>query len=240
MLTNTNSKSVEASNALYSLMSQDYDMISERRHFYLEAVNRLVVKHAPLSVKNFLDIGAGNGNRTKAIQFEIGAERVEMVEPSVGMYSHQHLSQEFHCFHGVLDDYNPGRRYDLVTVLWNVLGHIIEREKRLKFLKRIHALLSDTGICVLDVNNRHNWRHYGLWNIAFNALKSVYKANPGLFELPYGHETFPVYIHSKSEMRSLFRSARMTVLKTYHVDYASGELKRFSGEGQLVFVLRRM
>ena len=51
--------------------------------------------------------------------------------------------------------------FDVITCLWNVLGHVREFENRVRAMRAMKKLLSPEGRCFIDVNHRYNARAYG-------------------------------------------------------------------------------
>lgn len=63
-------------------------------------------------------------------------------------------------------------QFDLVTCLWNVLGHVHGAAQRCRALANLAWLLAPDGLLILDVNNRWNVRSYGwraIRNIVYGA-----------------------------------------------------------------------
>ena len=62
--------------------------------------------------------------------------------------------------------FESAERFDVITCLWNVLGHVPTAEKRLHALSAIASLLTPNGRFFLDVNHRYNARSYGVFPTA--------------------------------------------------------------------------
>jgi SAM-dependent methyltransferase len=135
-------------------------------------------------------------------------------------------------------------RFDVITCLWNVLGHIAA-ENRERTLRAVAHLLSPDGKFFLDINHRYNLRAYGIlptcgrwvrdrlfpiesngdvranWNVGESSISTC------------GH----VFTH-----REIVRLAGATGLeleKRIVINYENGKIHRFGSQGNLLYVLRR-
>ena len=60
--------------------------------------------------------------------------------------------------------------FDVVTCLWNVLGHILPSAARAEMLRQFARLVSAEGKIFIDLNHRYNARHYGAMATAARCL----------------------------------------------------------------------
>ncbi len=135
--------------------------------------------------------------------------------------------------------------FDIITCLWNVLGHIFPSVRRIEVLRQCARVLSPRGKLFVDVNHRYNARHYGALPTAVRFLHDrvfwsetngdvVVAWNIGGTRCrTWGH----VFTHG--ELRSLCLSAGLNIEKRFVVDYNTGEQRRRSLEGHLLYVLSR-
>src|SRR5207248_928096 len=123
--------------AAYDSLAAHYAGISRRRAPYLERVEREVIWRIPARSRSILDIGAGDGTRALRIAAGAGIRRIVLLEPSTEMCSIANSQLESGgCAHLTepievwpvraesLTSDSVGERFDVITCLWNVLGHI--------------------------------------------------------------------------------------------------------------------
>lgn len=229
-----------SSNTYYKLIAPKYRAFSDERSDYLEAINNLVCSHAPKETKRYLDAGAGDGKRALLISSRINAAETSLLDSCADM-----LPSIEDCPPGVaalcmpISDINEDGQYDLITCLWNVIGHIPTRKERVDALIAMRRALSPRGRLMIDVNNRHNYE-YGISNVIKNFLIGLFKpSRRGRFDLQNGASTHSVHISSHREMLQLIRESNMHIEARYTVSYRSGDLKSWTWQGQLFYVLKK-
>jgi 2-polyprenyl-3-methyl-5-hydroxy-6-metoxy-1,4-benzoquinol methylase len=193
-----------------------------------------------------LDIGAGDGSRAVRIAAQSAIKRIVLVEPSRAMIAQAPNGCEVRQVRAEeLRETDLGEKFDAITCLWNVLGHIRSKDERLRAVRAIDALLSSGGRLFLDVNHRYNVRSYGIvatvtrflgdrllpsdsrgdviptWTIAGRSIST------------YGH----VFTHH--EIVELTREAGLDIEERLIVDYKYGSLHRYSFLGNLLYIFRR-
>ena len=178
-----------------------------------------------------LDVGAGDGARSRRIAAACGIGELVMLEPSLAM---QGASPG--CFWTMRAEElgMKSGEFDVITCLWNVLGHIVGRAEALRQFAR---LLAPEGRVILDVNHRYNARHYGALLTLGRFLRDrvAWSETNGDVEFPWGKG----HVFTGRELMGLFGAAGLRVEKRLAVDYATGEPRKRSFEGQLFYVLRR-
>jgi SAM-dependent methyltransferase len=241
--------------AAYGRLAPHYADLSRRRELYLRSIERIIASRvSPLS-KSLLDIGAGDGARALHIARVSGIERVVLLEPSPEMSAKAPGTAEVWQIRaedlpGVLPNSHLGtrpdlERFDVITCLWNVLGHIPTTKSRVQALYAIAERLSVRGRCFLDVNHRHNVRSYGILPTAARFVRDCFsykeenadviaKWDAGECRIStYGH------VFTTGEVRQLLDAAGLLIDERLVVDYDSGEIRHFSFLGNLLYVLRR-
>jgi SAM-dependent methyltransferase len=136
-------------------------------------------------------------------------------------------------------------RFDVITCLWSVLGHIPTAEKRLRALSAIARIVASNGRCFLDVNHRYNLRCYGFLPTSARWIHDFFfrqqtngdvtaKWNVGDVSVStYGH----VFTHG--EIMRLAGAAGLELEERAVIDYESGRTRRFSFQGNLLYIFRR-
>lgn len=231
----------------YEALAPHYRAYSQRKSDYLRAVDEIVKSRLAAGARSLLDVGAGDGVRAQAIARACGVARLVLAEPSqamaaccrrlAGVEVWQVSAQE-------LPESAP--KFDAVTCLWNVLGHVETHAKRLAALRRMRALLADGGLIFLDVNNRYNARAYGLLKTAARALFDLVNPSEANGDVSFDWEVGGRRIRARGhvftprEVASLAARAGLCVRERHVLDYGTGARRRFAFRGQLLYVLERV
>ncbi len=229
--------------AAYDRVAPVYARLSGQRRAYLDAVDRLVVGEIRLRRRSLLDVGTGDSARAARIATEAGLRDVTLLEPSAAMRSrcpaHANIwamrAEELH-----------GRQasFDVITCLWNVLGHIFPAAARLEVLRQFARLLAPEGRIFIDVNHRYNARHFGAMATAMRFLWDRVSPNDANGDVKVvwdidGHPcTTSGHVFTHREFAEMAQRASLRIEKRFVIDYASGELRQRSYEGNLLYVLR--
>jgi 2-polyprenyl-3-methyl-5-hydroxy-6-metoxy-1,4-benzoquinol methylase len=232
--------------AAYDRIAPEYSAFSERRKVYLRAVEDLILSRIRGGAGSLLDVGAGDGSRAMRIAAAAGIKRLVLVEPSLGMRHDGPSTAELWRVRA--EDLNPdtiSERFDVVTCLWNSLGHVIGHKCRQRALSNIAQLLTPNGKMFLDVNHRYNARSYGLTATCARRLKDALTRDLKNGDVTaswrvaesrvstYGH----VFTHG--EVMRLAHSAGLQLESRLVVDYENGSLRRLPWLGNLLYIFRR-
>ncbi len=226
----------------YDRMARYFDAIRTRRQKYCDAIDELVLANWPVGARSMLDVGCGEGMRAETLAQRAAIEELVLLEPSEGM--RKQISGQRDVWSARVEELpNQSCRFDVITCLWNVLGHVPSPDKRLQALRNMRDLLSPGGALFLDVQNRYNARQYGTIKTAARMLYDVvtpsirngdvtvrWNIEGGLVKT-YGH----VFRHS--EMLEMFRQTGLTVRKSAVVNYATGQQQTSRFAGSMFFVL---
>jgi len=229
--------------AAYDRVAPIYTRLSDERRAYLDAVDRLVVGEVRLHSRSLLDVGTGDSARAIRIAAEAGLRDVTLLEPSPVMRSFcpananvwAMRAEDLHAQHG---------SFDVITCLWNVLGHIFPAAARREVLRQFARLLAPEGRIFIDVNHRYNARHYGALATAMRFLRdrvSPDEANGDVkvvWNIDGRSCATSGHVFTHREFAKLAESAWLRVEKRFVIDYASGELRQRSYQGNLLYVLR--
>ncbi len=136
-------------------------------------------------------------------------------------------------------------RFDVVTCLWNVLGHIVNAEDRTALLGAVSRLLPPTGRFFLDVNHRYNLRSYGVLPSSARWIRDLFfpderngdvRAQWSLDDSSistYGH------VFTNREIMRLAEFSGLEFQEKIVIDYETGRVRRFPFQGNLLYVFRR-
>lgn len=230
--------------AAYDRIARIYASLAKQREAYLEAVDRLVVAETPPGSRSLLDVGAGDGTRAARIARDAGLRQVTLLEPSARMRSYHPATATVWAMRAQ-DLHSQQGPFDVITCLWNVLGHILPSAARVEVLRQIARMVSPQGMIFIDVNHRYNARHYGAFATAMRFLRD--RVSPvgshGDVRVVWDVEGRPCattgHVFTHPEFSALAHAAGLRIEKRFVIDYASGQLSRRSLEGNLMYVLRR-
>jgi len=226
--------------AAYDRIAASYPRLSEQRRAYLTAVERLIVNAIPAGSHSLLDIGAGDGVRSLRIAQAAGLREVVLLEPSAamrgrwpaGVTAWAMRAEDLHAQQG---------RFDAIACLWNVLGHIFPASARIEVLRQCTRLLAPGGRIFIDVNHRYNARHYGVAPTAGRFLRDRLAEAGSHGDVvvtwqPEGVQTAG-HVFTGREFAELCRAAGVSVERRIIVDYATGAVRRWSFQGNLLYIV---
>jgi SAM-dependent methyltransferase len=229
----------------FERIGKHFAAVSRRREPYLRSVEDCILQRIPAGCGSLLDIGSGDGGRALRIAAEARIKRVVLVEPSVAMASPQkHQPEVWRCRAENLDPNQMRERFDVITCLWNVLGHVPAGARPIA-LTNIARLLAPDGTFFLDVNHRYNANAYGLLRTGLRWLRDRYQQSEkagdvrATWKLPdatistYGH----VFTHA--EMLRLSHLAGLELAERILIDYSNGRIRRWAFAGNLLYIFRR-
>jgi SAM-dependent methyltransferase len=246
--------------AAYTRLVPHYAEISRRREAYLRSIEEIIASRIQKGSKSLLDIGAGDGSRAVRIARECGIHNIVLVEPSLEMAaSAAGAATIWNVRAEDVNAYVPSAAatrgqqgsaghtacFDVITCLWNVLGHIRSFENRVRSLRAMRDLLAPEGKCFIDVNHRYNLRSYGVIPTLARFIRdsAFYKETNAdvLAQWNIGRESISTHgrVFTEHEIRQLAREAGLTIEERIVVDYDSGKIRRFGFAGNLLYVFRR-
>lgn len=232
---------VMRSKEYYDNIAKDYDVISKYRAKYLLAIESEInqSKH----VLNYLDIGCGDGERSLRIIEAIRPPRAVLLDES------DEMIKQFKGNTGINIETKVGgfleiklnEKFDLITCLWNVFGHLDSQETRLEFLRKMFSHLNEGGLIYIDVNNRYNARNYGGWNVLKSMIRDFFKVKgTGYWDLKTDNEvSSKVYIHNPFELDRMIRKAGFSNFQKLYFDYYTGKKVKSFLKGQLLYRIQK-
>jgi 2-polyprenyl-3-methyl-5-hydroxy-6-metoxy-1,4-benzoquinol methylase len=253
--------------AAYSRLAPHYGNISRRREPYLRSIEKIIASRVPPASKSLLDVGAGDGIRTLRIARECGIQRIVLVEPSLEMAARATGMEKTTVWNIRAEEVgakgpscstfgddgselgtheNAGeQRFDVITCLWNVLGHIRRVERRERAMRGMADRLTPWGKCFLDVNHRYNLRSYGVIASAARFVRDslFYKETNAdviaTWDIDGNSVSTHGHVFTDREVRQLAAAAGLSIEDRIVVDYGTGKIRRFAFEGNLLYVFRR-
>lgn len=218
----------------YDRIAASYGQLSEQRRAYLGAVERLIVSAIPDGSRSLLDIGSGDGVRALRVARLAGLPDVTLLEPSAAMRSNWTADVTTWAMRAE-DLASQSGQFDVITCLWNVLGHIFPAAARVEVLRQCCRLLAPGGRIFIDISHRFNMAHYGI----APALWRWLRGSSGDVTVNWHAEgvTTMGHVFTAGEFAALSRDAGLSMERRYVVDYATGELRGSIFQGHLLYVL---
>jgi hypothetical protein len=134
-------------------------------------------------------------------------------------------------------------KYDLITLLWNVLGHLSGLHERVFLLSKLRELLNPSGVLFLDVNHRYNAISYGWTKTACRLLGDHLFPSEDKGDVvtswQVGDKRISTqgHVFTHRELVDLFRRADLKLRARWIIDYRNGAQHRFSLLGNLLYQL---
>lgn len=232
-----------SSSEYYDRFSPTYASYAQNRRPYINAINNLI--SCPTHKPSYLDIGCGDGLRTALIAQKLGAPTITILDESPQML--QKAKRSLHALK--VRTINESivtkpdwltEKFDIITCLWNVFGHLPQAQDRQQALHTIFKLLKPDGIFYCDVNNRYNISAYGrnaIKNILTSPIPTTKKGDYSI-ALPGSEDKTCVHLFKPGELDILLRTAGFTKISRNYVNYNSGKMERTWLSGQLLYEAR--
>jgi len=228
--------------AAYNRIAPEYGRISDRRRLYLDRVEELVIHEVPRSSRSLLDIGAADGRRAAHIASACGLSEITLLEPSMEMRETWPATVRSWAMRAEELPAAAGS-FDVITCLWNVLGHVFPAANRIEVLRQSARLLAPEGVMFVDLNHRYNARHYGMLPTIARIIRDY--IFPGerngdvVAKWTVGRTTYRTrgHVFTHGEFRSLAFGSGLRIRKVFVVDYETGGLHGSRFSGNLLYTL---
>lgn len=229
--------------AAYDAFAPYYSAYASTRASYLQKIEDLVIAHAPAGA-SLLDVGAGDGNRALRIAQEAKLTRVVLMEPSAGMRAQCPPGVEVWPY-SAAEIPDSGFQFDVITCLWNVLGHLEGPQQRTSALVQFRKMLAPQGTVFLDVSHRYNAESYG-WSMTFLRMAADFclrskKQGDVAVTWKAGEQIIHTigHVFTHHEIKWLVRSAGLKVLRRWIISYETGRESKLALRGHLLYQLAR-
>jgi SAM-dependent methyltransferase len=226
----------------YDAFAPYYQAYSARRLAYLKSVEMIIGTYAT-GADSLLDVGAGDGSRISRIASSIKPREIVLVEPSKAMLARCNLRAELmNC--RIAEIPETEKKFDAITCLWNVLGHLRGADERRASLERLKSLLGPSGSIFLDVNHRYNAAAYGWLKTSLRILHDLLAPSETngdiVVQWKAGTEEIAILGHAFTlrELRQLFAQTGLVIHRLWIIDYATGAVRHSRFLGQLLFALK--
>jgi SAM-dependent methyltransferase len=222
----------------YNAIAKDYDLLSNERMKYLNAIDDIIISDNKFKmIINYLDIGSGDGRRSIKIINSLNPISSTLVDDSSKMLNQIKLKKNLNLINNSFFDLETDDKFDLITCLWNVVGHIDSKMLRKRFFHLVEKKLNLEGVIYFDVNNRYNISQYGYSNVMKNLeMDFLYPSERnGVFNIGVGEKKTTVFIHNPFEVADYIKDLKLEIQNIYFIDYNTGEIKDTFFEGQLLY-----
>jgi SAM-dependent methyltransferase len=179
-------------------------------------------------VGTLLDIGSGDGSRARRIAQ--GAE-LTLLEPSPAMGDGLRLrAEELSQLAG---------RFEAITCLWNVLGHVFPASARVEVLRQCGRLMGPQGRLFIDLNHRYNVAHYGLPRTIPRMVQDLVHPSETNGDVVVRWDVCSTmgHVFTHREFVSMCKAAGLAIEKRFVVDYETGLVRGLSCLGNLLYVV---
>ncbi len=230
----------------YDVLAARFAELSAERNSYLASIEKVIVSQIPRSARSMLDIGSGDGVRASRIASEAGIEDLVLLEPSSAMRAHISGDAEVWPIRAQdLFEFPRGRerRFDVITCLWNVFGHIPTGDRK-ELLQQVRRLLSPSGTFFIDVIHRYNVRSYGITRTALRYLKDHFTPNPAngdvivRWTVPNQICATHGHVFTNPEIMALAEDAGLEPKIRFVLDYGTGRNRCFAFQGNLLYAFQ--
>jgi len=229
--------------AAYDAFAPFYSAYAGPRAPYLRTVEDVVIAHAP-EAGSLLDVGAGDGSRALRIVQAAKLARLVLLEPSPGMRAQCPRSVEIWP-NSAVDVPDSGLPFDVITCLWNVLGHLEGPEQRLSALRKLRNRMAPQGMVFLDVSHRYNAASYG-WRMTLLRMAGDFflrsrKQGDVTVVRKAGEQTIRTtgHVFTHREIKRLVRQAGLKILRRWIISYETGRESKLPFRGHLLYQLAR-
>lgn len=232
-----------SSNEIYKNLAPFYRSYSNKKQAYLNGVDVQILPYISDRI-SLLDLGTGDGVRILNLvqKSHKKLKKITLVDSCFEMLSsicqNNIVSVERTDFSQ--KGFKLKNKYDLITCLWNVMGHIDSSSVEQAFLG-MKRHLKENGVIILDVNNRYNYKQYGWKAIRNFVLDKFRKKKTGdiFFNFTCANKKIPSFVHlfSQKEIEDILKKAHLKVHKRLYINYKTGTLENGQFSGQLFYVL---
>ncbi|GAA3853347.1 class I SAM-dependent methyltransferase [Streptomyces sedi] len=226
------------SKRFYDAYAHGYDSYMTRHEGYFEAVEGEVAAAVGQPGLALLDVGTGTGERLSRVVARVRPGHVAAIDesPEMAALARRNCPEARVLAKPLGAPELPdalAKRFDLVTCLSNVLGHVPSAQL-VPGLRQIRELLTPGGVLVFDVNNRYNAVAYGRLSALRNVARDRLRSGSGDFTASYrnGDRVLHTSVHlfSPSEVARLLRESGFRVARMAFRDYSTGQARgRFGG-----------
>jgi len=234
------------SQTTYNKLASNYRQISREKKDYLSSIDSLIVSILN-KTDSIVDLGSGDGVRIAKLAKKLQAKKVVLVDNSNKMLKLSEKIPRVKVVKNSIVNFQPGNRFDAVTCLWNVLGHVEPFSDIRKVFGNVDDnLLKKRGLLFLDVNNKYNASAYSAFlvikNIAKDVLTPFFKEEYIRFCKKVLGEEIKMKVHffNPYEIEGYLKGTKLRVVRKFYVNYNNGSLEKVFWRGQVFYVIEKI
>lgn len=228
----------------YDQLAPFYRQISLERNNYLSSVDNIITPYL-LGNKTLIDLGSGDGIRISQLAKKVNVHEVILIDNSNEMVKLSKKIPKVKVVKSSIVSYLPKKKFDVVTCLWNVLGHMDQVDDIKKVILNIDAnILKKGGMLLLDVNNRYNILAYGLGQVIINIIRDLFGINKRYVEfykkMDRRHVKMKVHFFNPYEIENYLKDTTLKITKKYYINYNTGKIESVFWRGQILYIIKKL
>ncbi|NMB56417.1 methyltransferase domain-containing protein [Candidatus Beckwithbacteria bacterium] len=237
---------------LYNQFVNSFRNYSSTRKKYLNQIDSLIINFINTNIEgkiiNILDVGCGDGVRAYNLSKKIKLNKLSLLDNCPNMVKKCEKLKDVTLYNQDIVKLKGEilkNNFEVITCLWNVIGHIEGIENRSLALKNMRKILNKNGYIFLDVSNRYNLKHYGLKIVLKNVVQDLLKKNPNNGDVYFNMKVdqdkiIPTKVHffTLNEIKKMFKASGLNIYKILFIDYKSGKIMPNQFLGQ-IFVIAK-
>jgi len=191
-----------------------------------------------------LDVGSGDGKRAMALVKELKVKNITLCDSSKEMVKLCQKLKPSKVISCKAEELPIDQKYDIVTCLWNVMGHIESTQKRIEALSRMGKSLKTNGLIFFDINNRYNGSAYGYFKVLNRIILDIILPDDTRGDTTYDWKikekvvTSMGHLFTPREVDNLIIKTGLKIVKKIAVDYSTGKISNSLIRGQLLYILK--
>ncbi len=229
----------------YNKVAKNYKEISNKKSKYISSVNKIIISYLK-DKKKILDIGSGDGLRLENIRKKLPKSKFIALESSHEMIKLFKRNSKIKIYNLDMRKLNRIKisKFDGITCLWNVFGHLKNNQERISVLKKIRNKMNSKSTFITDVNNRHNAESYGYFKVILRIIldKFFFKEERGntIYNLKMNDESVKAsgHLFTPKEFSNNLKQAGFEIIKIYSINYLNGKVMKSLINGQLLFIAK--
>lgn len=224
----------------YEKIKDNFKVISKEKNNYISSIDSIIINKINKDVNKFLDIGTGDGSRAIKISKHIGAKKIYLLENCPEMINPIYYNKDINIIEDDILNFKTEEKFDVITCLWNVLGHIQGKSDRYLAINKMYNYLAKDGLLFIDVNNRYNLKNYGLINFLKNIKKDISNSKEaGFYNLKIENSSTSVYIHLPFEINKIAKEVGFKTIEQKFINYDNGMIEKNFLGGQSFYSLKK-
>lgn len=229
----------------YDKVAPFYRQISEERGNYLLGVDKIISAFI-VGKKSLVDLGSGDGIHIAKLSKRAKINNIVLVDNSHEMFRLSKLIPGVRVEKSSIVNFTPKEKFEVVTCLWNVLGHMESVGDVKKVIINIDKnILKINGLLLLDVNNKYNVFSYGLWRVVKNIISDIFNPNKNKYAEFYKNIScakikMRVHFSTPYEIENYIKETSLKIIKKLYINYETGKIENSFWKGQILYIIEKI